>query len=243
MLTALMDEDTHAKFQALRRDIKEACGDRVAQVFVPVGADAPPQPSGAPRLLFIGKATRDFSQPDLASFEGARASAVGHLSALPQGVSAFWQFARAIAREVLRQTGGDASDGALAAHCGWSNLAKIGDIYDNPGPASLAIQAPLCVEALRAEIARFKPTGIVIAATNFAQREIIEPVFGDDWSQDVPDADRIAYKLDARSGAAVVWTNHPQGMTPEGMRALVQTSAAELIVQAMRGEPLPRSAV
>jgi len=31
-------------------------------------------------------------------------------------------------------------------------------------------------------------------------------------------------------------------MIPEGTRALVQTSAAELIVRAMRGEPLPPSA-
>ena len=178
----------------------------------------------------------------MATYEGATAAAITLLEDLPRGKWAFWQFARAIARKVLAETGGDASDGALTSHCGWSNLAKVGDTLGNPSPESLAIQAPLCVEALRAEIALFKPTGIVITATNFAQAEIIEPVFGGEWSQNRPDADRIAYKLDPKSGAAVVWTNHPQRMAPAGTRASVQADAAGLIVQAIRGELLSPSA-
>jgi hypothetical protein len=107
------------------------------------------------------------------------------------------------------------------------------------------MQKELCIEALRSEITFFRPTAVIAVPQNFAQREIMEPVFGGDdrWYFDTPSKDRVAYQIHDEFKTLVIWTNHPQGMSPPGTRALVQNFAAELIVGMLRGQPLPAGAI
>jgi hypothetical protein len=69
----------------------------------------------------------------------------------------------------------------------------------------------------------------------------MEPVFGAEatWHFDTAEKDRVAYRFHGGLGTVVIWANHPQGMRPSGTRATVQTFAANLIVGAIRGLPLP----
>lgn len=234
MFTALFDEAMYTRLQELRSGIEDP-----AEVFVPVGAEVSQGSAAKVRLLFIGKATRDFTEDSLVTFAGARDRAIELLKAMPRSPSPFFQFARDTTREVLLGMGLDASDSLLASHCGWSNLAKIGARTGNSSSQSLARQAPLCISALQAEITAFKPSGIILTNTNFAEHEILRPVFGEGWHQSRTAMDGVAWKLDESNGVPVVWTNHPQGMQPAGSRAEAKSLAVKLIVAAMQGKPLP----
>lgn len=246
---ALIDKDIYGKLKKLRQELEQEGVPNLAHVFVPVGVAPPPPPTGtvslptppaAPRLLFVGRATRNYCEGYLDMFEGAVAEDTKILSELPLGKTAFWQFARAITRSVLQQTSVGTSNDALAAHCGWSNLMKIGAAVGNPQGRLLDRQAQLCVEALRAEIARFRPTGIVIATGDYAKDEVVVPIFGRDrWSYNTPDGKQVAYQTDAETGAVVAWTDHPGRRAPPGTRAQVQSFVADLIVRGMGGSSLP----
>jgi hypothetical protein len=245
-MVPLIDGDMYRRLESKRREISTASIGDVARVFVPVGAAPTVASPDSPRVLFVGKATSGYGEPALASFEGAkRRDEEVVREYLPNGRTAFWQFGRKILRQTLRLCAIPAADSELPSFCGWSNLAKIGDLSGNPPPKSVEMQKELCVEALRSEIAFFKPTAVIAVPQNFAQHEIMEPVFGEDdkWYFDTPGKDRVAYQIHKEFETLVIWTNHPQGMSPPGTRALVQEFAAELIVGAMRGRPLPPGAI
>lgn len=145
----LMSELRHGQFEDLRRRLAIAGVSNVAHTFVPVMPEKP----RLPRLMFVGKATRDFASDDLASYAEALETGVELLSNLPKGISGFWQFARTIAERTLKLFGLEEPRSHLTEHCAWSNLAKIGDTRGNPTPFSLSLQGELCREMLSAEIA------------------------------------------------------------------------------------------
>jgi hypothetical protein len=131
-LVPLIDADMHRRLQARRAEIEAAGIGNAARVFVPVGAAPVPSAAshGAPRVLFVGKATSGYGEPALASFEGARRRDEEVVREfLPSGRTAFWQFGREVLRQTLRLCAMDAPDSELPSFCGWSNLAKIGDLF------------------------------------------------------------------------------------------------------------------
>jgi hypothetical protein len=240
-MVPLIDRDMYGRLDALRFEIKAAGIGHVSSVFVPVGVAEAELISPAPRVLFVGKATRDWGE-SLGSFDSSKHRAEEVVNDwLPNGRSAFWQFAREILRQTLQRCEISPSDSELPSFCGWSNLAKIGDLYGNPPPQSVEIQKELCIEALRSEIAFFRPTAVVLVPQTYAQQAILQPIFGNDdtWHFDTADKGRVAYQFHEGLKTLAIWTNHPQGMGPSGTRALVQTFAADLIAGAMKGMALP----
>ncbi len=236
----LIDERLYERLMECRDGMIRAEIGSPANIFVPVGAPDRGAPPIMPNVLYVGKATRGYGGPDLEGFLNAvsMASTVIDEWFMPGG-SAFWQFIRAILTQVA--TGCDVPGEALRDHLAWSNLAKIGELDGNPDRWSLNEQKDLCRESLLAEISAFKPTAIVVATTNYADKEIAFPVFGhEDWSFDTPEQDRVAYKRHPDHGL-VVWTNHPQGMKPAGTRASVQAFVADLILRQWQGRELPPS--
>jgi hypothetical protein len=236
---ALISQSLYDRLAALRQKMINSEIGRPAHVFVPVGAHVPKSTSQMPSILYVGKATRGFGEPDLGAFTGAAAvtSRVIDEWLLP-GQSAFWQFVREVLRGLAAKC--DQPTGAeLLKHFGWSNLAKIGDLVGNPDAWSLEKQKDLCIESLSTEIATFQPTAIILATTNYAQDEIVFPIFGrNDWSFDTREQDRVAYKQHPQLGL-VAWTNHPQGMRPAGTRAIAQRFIADLVLKHWHGAPLP----
>ena len=246
---ALIDCDLYDKFRSLRKQmISDGIGD-LAKVFVPVGAAAPARLNRtAPRVLFVGKATNGWNEGRLDSFDGSKKLAEDILKDFCglTNRSAFWQFSRAVLRQALRSCNIEADNVELASFSGWSNLVLIGNTgsYSPPIGRALDRQKELCIEALRSEIVRFRPTAVVLVSQLYAMHEIAHPVFGGDdgtWSFDSPQED-VAYKFHPDLETTVVWANHPQGMRPLGTRARVQTLVADLVARATQGQPLPRSA-
>jgi len=112
---------------------------------------------------------------------------------------------------------------------GYSNLVKIGRARGNPQPDAIAVQQALCIELLLHELEIMKPDAVVLLTRNFAQCEIVEPVFGPEgWTQDVPSEDRVAHKV--VMGRPIVWMNHPRNPGPAGYRKESVRLAIQLIV-------------
>ena len=240
MMRPLIDERLYERLVECRHRMIDGKVGRPANVFVPVGASDPGSPPGVPRVLYVGRATRDFGASHLDGFSGAAAGASRVVDEwFMRGGSGFWQFIRAILKRIAEDCGQPGE--ALPARLAWSNLAKIGNLTGNPGGRSLREQQELCIEALTMEIEAFKPTAILIATTNYAEKEVVFPLFGDEgWSFDTPEEDRIAYKQHPTFGL-IAYTNHPQGMRPAGTRSAVQEFVADLIMMQWRGQPLPPS--
>lgn len=208
-----------------------------AKVLVPVGARPATCDRPVPRVLFVGKAARGWAEKKLDSFDGSRSLAeeVVH-DFLPKGRAAFWQFVREVLRQTLHSCKIEARDTELPFYCGWSNLVKIGETcsgYSPPGDESIHRQKSLCIQALRMEIKRFRPTAVVLTTQDYAKHEIVFPLFGGDngtWNSNAPQQD-VAFKFHNDLNTTVIWTNHPQGMRPAGTRARVQSLVADLVAK------------
>ena len=212
-----MTPEMHDRFATLYDELVKADGN-AAQVFVPVGPDE----IGPLRLLFIGQATRGWSEEALEDYETAWRRAVDIVAA-PLPGSKYWQVVRRIVAAVGRSVGlSDISD-RLPEFIGWSNLVKVGHPDRNPYEASWKAQADLCLEQLRHEVELMRPDAIVVMTRDFASKEILLPMFGETgWEQDVPEKDRVAWKL---APMPVVWMNHPRRMGPSGyLEASIQTA-------------------
>lgn len=184
-----------------------------AQVFVPVGPDPG---SDCPGILFIGQATKDWTKRAVSNYQGAvkEGIALAHCCADRNGP--FFQVVDEIVWAVCGQLDLEPA-GGQGDLVGWSNLAKIGRIHGNPAPTLIALQQDLCIGTLRHELETMQPAAVVLLTRNFAQHEILEPVFGrDGWTQDLPSEDRVAHKTLA--GRPIVWMNHPRNPGPAGYR-------------------------
>ena len=169
----MMTAEEHQGFVEIRAKLTTDGLENVAAVFVPV---MPAEPA-SPRILIVGKATRDFGDGDLATFEGACQRDGELLNELPRGKTSFWQFARSITEKTLEHLGKPHGREDLVQHCAWTNLAKIGDTKGNPHRSSIEAQHDLCRRALRTEIARFMPDAIVLVSSLWARDSIVRPVF------------------------------------------------------------------
>jgi hypothetical protein len=241
-MIALMSPEKYAEFQSLRT-VLSVHSDTVAHVFVPVG----PAPESVPiRLLFIGRATRDYSEDRVKTYQGAiaRDEEIAH-KFLVDRKSPLWQFIDDVVEGVRKEIAPSFPRDRRHELSGWSNLAKIGDIHNNPSPEMIKRQASLCILQLRSEMHLMSPHVIIILTRNYAEDEILYPVFGrDNWRWDNQEQDRVAFKkfeLDSSSRAIVIWTNHPQAMGPRGYRAEATRMTIELAIGALTGKELPPS--
>jgi hypothetical protein len=246
-MVALIDPAMYGRFKALRARMLEDKIGKPAKVLVPIGASPATSGRPTPRVLFVGKATSGWTEERLDSFDGSRSRAEDVVrDLLPTGGTAFWQFAREVLRQTLHFCEIEAADAELPSYCGWSNLVKIGETcsgYTPPGDESLRRQKSLCIEALRMEIKRIRPTAVVLTTQDYAKYEIVLPLFGGAmWRFDTPQQDSVAFKFHTGFNTTLIWTNHPQGMRPPGSRARVQSLVADLIARTVLGRSLPRSA-
>ena len=223
----LMTPNMHARLAALHDEIASADG-KAAQVFVPVGPD---RDGNKPVILFVGQTTSGWAEEERAEFARSWQDAAA-LVAAPPSKSGFWQVVRQITAGVAAELGLAGPDGRLDDLIAWSNVVKVGHPDRNPDEPSWKVQADLCVEQLRQEIEELKPVATVLLTRNFAQREVVEPVFGaDGWSFDTEGQDRVAYRT---APSTVVWMNHPRNMGASGYRRASVDLAIRLIVEAAR---------
>lgn len=215
-MTPLMDREFYERLRALRQEMERGGvhPPNIAHVFVPVGPYAGAVP-GLPRVLFVGQATRGYGGPEVADFDSAfeRGAELVLSKSFPTGRTAFWRFARGVMRGValgLKHPAAD-HDRRLAASVGWSNLAKVGDKKGNATPVSLAVQADLCVQALRSEIELMRPDAVVVATGGYAKARIFDHVFGaEGWSPAAYEERRVHLMRHAPTSAPIaVWTAHP----------------------------------
>ena len=188
----LMTATQHEALRSLRGEIMRSMP-TAAHVFVPVCGDLT---KATPfRLLFVGRATRGYQEPDLATFIGARDRAEEIVRThLTQRKSPFWQFINGVLRGVLQERGLSVADADIPDFMGWSNLVKIGDANANAPLASLKAQAALCIEQLQREIKQMRPNAVILLTRDYGADEILYPVFGrEDWRQDVVMEDRVAF--------------------------------------------------
>jgi len=215
---AIMTAERYAEFAALRQSYEHE-GYTVAHTFVPVARRGVCRP-----ILFVGRATRGWSEDEVATFEGAHAVAERLLIGVEAGKHKwpfFWQTLQ-IATGVTREE--------EPPPIAWSNLVKIGVPAGNPSAALVQAQRELCAEQLRHEIAQIKPRAVVLMVRNYGQ-EILEDVFGaEGWMQDLPTEDRVASKLCGE--LPVIWTNHPQAPGGKGYRK----SSCELALRIIGGD-------
>ena len=214
----LVDRDMYDRLRALRDGMPEQGVSNVAHVFVPVGpvGDAFGA-SPALRVLFVVRATRGFDEERVSTYEGAAARAaelVTETYLSDEGSPAqsdFWRFARNVLGAALDGSGSQGGD-RLADHVGWSNLAKIGNTKGNATPDSLSIQKGLCREALRLEMAAIKPQAVVLTTGDYAEEEVLLPVFGmDGWTEERTGRAAWRWKAGEPFCPLVVRTHHPQG--------------------------------
>lgn len=177
-------------------------GQKLAAPFLSVG-DFSSNPTGIGPILLVGKATdKDwFREQFLSTAKEERVNERRTVTRntltykYKQQTSAFWRFWKD-----LHEVGSPVI---------WTNLAKIGVARGNPGRKHLAVQAELAQTTLRAEIAEYRPSLIVIAG-DYAKREIVFPIFGErsNWSE--PDDFKFCWIERTPSYPAVLWIDHPE---------------------------------
>ena len=197
-----MTAESYGAFSKPRDELHNGGVSNIARVFVPVG---PGEDDARPCLMFVGRATRDYDDERVATFEGSKSR---NLEIIQEQHSPFWAFMRRILHTVTLDMGHDPNEGSVMS-VAWSNLAKIGDVKGNPTPLSCSIQATSCQEALELEIEALGPAAIVVATGMWQKQTLLDPVFGSDgWSDHVSPPTRS--KVNSPSGALVVQTYHPQ---------------------------------
>ena len=238
----LLDRSAHARLLQLRDEMTNSGLQNIGDVFGPIGPD-PDDPRPAPfRILYVGRALRagphDSALDDYDNAVAWSTTTVHDYLVLRDPSSSFWAFIRSIVTRSLKALGHDPGSIDLEKVVGWSNLAKISDIRCNPCGTLLNDQADLCAELLRAEIARAKPTIILVAVGDYARQEVLHPVFGSDgWLHDAEKENQNAKQLSHPLASLVLWTNHPQGKGMGGPGYLKKSRAfcTDAIVSALRG--------
>ena len=228
----LMTKQQHARFTALKAEMDKKY-QKNAQVFIPVG---PSKISDIPaRILFIGQATGgEWSSESLSDYDKAWDKATNEVAeCAPSRTGGFWQVVDDITKNTFREIGVQLPAERYCDVIGWSNLAKISKYSGNPNGGALNMQADLCVEQLQFEIQTMDPTAIVLLSGEFARKQILYPVFGeDDWSHDNEERDRVAFKV--VHGRPVLFLNHPRRMGGPGYRKASVDFAVSMIAHHVR---------
>lgn len=222
----LITPQQYTKLQRLKVRIDRAYPGS-SHIFVPV---APNAENGLPHILFIGQATKDWTKQPLGCYAGAVREGIAQAHCCGDRRGPFFRTVDNIIWEVCDRLRIQPQNQGHVG--GWSNLVKIGRPGGNPRAHHIHMQRNLCIEMLRCEIKVMQPDAVVLLTGNYAQSEILEPVFGaGGWKQDMPSADRVAYKTLA--GRPIVWMNHPRRPGGRGYLAASVKLAVTLIVDSL----------
>jgi hypothetical protein len=199
----LIDDAHYANLRDKRKDMLAVGFPGLANPFVAIGA----KPSTAPRILFVGQATKGYDGPEQASYQGAIDSNIALLTdARP---SPFQTFIKEVTLGVLRECNMSHDEQAVLQSIGWSNLAKIGSATANPTRPMLRHQADLCAFTLRMEIETWNPHAVVFVTAKYAQEEILYPTVGVTGWEFQADTEHVEFKRDASNNRPLIWTNYP----------------------------------
>jgi hypothetical protein len=223
----LTSRSSHGDLACLREEMEGWKGPRPAHVFLPIVPVY--RTAKTPRLLIVGQATYDYSQPELESYDGAFAANVG---VIRDRDTAFWRFIWNVTEGALRHRGLPCEREAAMETVGWSNLAKIGAVVGNPRRRSVKKQAALCVEAVRAEIAHWRPHATVFLTSDFARDDVLMPSFGASSWTEHQTTDHVWFKEDVETGCPLIWTLHPDRKSRE-VSVLTRTATIDLLHQAI----------
>lgn len=193
--------------------------DSLAAPFVS-SADSPPTGGALGTILLVGKATagnwkiEDFEPdrdcPCSKRVEERRNAARSFLRAMhDRPKSAFWRFWRGL--------------GAIGSPVIWTNLVKIGVKSGNPQGCHLEMQAELAVKTLKAEITEYDPSLVVLATSDYAKDQIVYRV----WPQKtwtISSFDGTCWIRGKGRKPSVLWTDHPQGKTPNRLAYWLKTA-------------------
>jgi hypothetical protein len=235
----LIDRDAHARLLHLRDEMIKGGDRNTGDVFVPIGPN-PEDPTPAPfRILYVGRALQAGKHdPELDDYDRAVSwskKVIRDRLIARDPPSPYWSFIREIVARSLRAIGHDPASVELDKIVAWSNLAKISDVRYNPYGRQLEAQSGICVELLKAEMALAKPTAIIVTAGDYAERQILSPVFGSErWVYDTADKKQNAAKSTPPNGIPVLWTNHPQNMLGEGNLEKSRAFCSAAIIDALR---------
>lgn len=180
--------------------------------------------SGSGPILLVGKATdKDWERQKFLStsklsapkrVDERRKVTRDHLHNMRERPSsAFWRFWKDLH--------------AIGAPVIWTNLAKIGVVVGNPGHKHLTSQAELARKTLKAEIAEYHPS-IVIIAGDYAKCEIVLPVFGERTAWCEPSDYEFCWIERTSLLPAVLWTDHPERKRKARVRCWLR-KAEELV--------------
>jgi hypothetical protein len=226
----LIDEGQYIRLRQKRAEIINKCGSNVAHVFVPLRPDT--KDTTAPRILFVGQATHRYGDPELDTFSS---SIKKNIAILTAGEGQFFETIWHITEGVLNGRRLPCDWEAALKSIGWSNLAKIGATNcRNPSGHHLAMQAALCIEALKSEILAWRPHAVVFLTSDIGAGEILRPAFGvadATWTVH-RDTQDVWSKTDPDSGCLLIWTIHPGHKKKEDMQ-MAESAAIELLLPAV----------
>jgi hypothetical protein len=220
----LIDKHEFRKLLQIRDAMIDAGVPNVGNVFVPIGPSPEDREAVPFRILYLGRALQgEHREPDRDDYDAAVSWSkdVVQDKLINAGQSPFWSFIREIVRQSLIELGDTSSStdmrNALDKIIAWSNLTKISSGGGNPQGKMLTMQADVCTELLKAEIKRVQPDLIIAAVGCYAEKEIADPLFGNEgWVHDTPKNDQNGIKRDHSSGIPIVFTPHPQNMLGTG---------------------------
>jgi hypothetical protein len=244
----LMTPDMYEQFMVLRRkylaEYEADNGGRrdiqpPAYPFVPVIGKSDKIPY---RFLFIGQATTGWDESGIHdTFEGSLHEATNTLSQPTPGT--FWPFVRKVVEESLAALGVPFEAEDFRKVVAWSNLVKVGKARPYAGNGSknpfgplVDIQAERCVEQIRYEVSHCRPHAVIILTSNYADKEILFPAFGEGNSWPVSHmCEHVQYRTIEVDGfsAPAVWTNHPRTLRFDGSEAEARDDVVRRTVEAL----------
>jgi hypothetical protein len=228
--------------------LKAERGPRPAGPFVPYVGSRYGRKPGAPRLLFVGKATAGKFLPDdhrgSPTLKAQRALVHTFCSKhlIPGDPeyydSAFWRFVRLTVGKTFQSCGADVPDDGVEYRrwcmdrLAWDNYMKIGTVEGNPAGDAVKSQVKICQTLLQRNIRRLAPTGVVLLVHNAYWEEMTRPLFYEDgvpwkqmdgralWSKDGP------LNMSAKP-FRIYWMFHPERKTTAQLNTWAALIAAD----------------
>jgi hypothetical protein len=211
-----LSSELFAELLGLWEQLRDEFGeDRIAGPFVPVVGERYGE-TGAPKVMFIGKATYGWDAGPEMSLEERLDQARKFYEEVSSNhySPAFWRFLCRMTVRIHGKAGLRVSEqtGWALESLIWSNLFKIGAAKSQPAKALARAQYDLMERLLHYELHTFRPDAVILV-TNDYEGDFVERVFGmkdkdklqgvsEPWT-DVIDLPSI--------GARLYWTRHPQG--------------------------------
>ncbi len=176
------------------------------------------EPGRPGTMMLVGKATFNRNTISMGAVEDAytvekvkeRTSRALAAYREPGEYSAFTAFMADLSNSAAEEF---TTEGPVFHNMIWTNLAKIGQLSQNPSGALLAIQEELAIATLLAEIKTYRPKLVIFCTQYYGYgriNRVIEGMTGLPTTMKYGPSSDWQYCVDERS-PAILWTAHPQG--------------------------------